>query len=154
VDERVTIGPVGFAYDAELGHRADTFLSSMWPLPYSSYKYHSAPPGRRCEESEVLPPPLQGASKFNLCRVERERERQGSEGRRTSQLIGSPRSSSSAEALPESIWVRWSFLSSSSVECGSSAGILQTPIESRLSSPSGVLGSRLVRIPMTLPQSG
>jgi hypothetical protein len=64
----------------------------------------------------------QGASKFNLCRVER--ERRGSEGLRTSRLVGSPWNSSSADTLPESVWVRRSFLSSSSIECGSSAGIL------------------------------
>jgi hypothetical protein len=46
----------------------------------------------------------QGASKFNLCRVER--ERRGFEGWRTSQLFGSPQSSSSVEALPESIRVQ------------------------------------------------
>jgi hypothetical protein len=27
--------------------------SSATALPYSSYKYHSAPPGKKCEESEV-----------------------------------------------------------------------------------------------------
>jgi hypothetical protein len=58
------------------------------------------------------------------------------------------------EALPESIQVRQSFPSSSSVECGSFVGILQIPIESRLSSPSGVSGFRLVEIPTTLPRSG
>jgi hypothetical protein len=42
----------------------------------------------------------------------------------TSRLVGSPPSSSGMEALPESIQVRWSFLSHSSVECGSSAIIL------------------------------
>jgi hypothetical protein len=30
--------------------------SSARALPYSSYKYHGAPPGRKCEESEVEPP--------------------------------------------------------------------------------------------------
>jgi hypothetical protein len=50
--------------------------------------------------------------------------RPSSEGRRTSQLIGTPQSSSSMEALPEFIWVRWSFPSSSLVKCGSSARIL------------------------------
>jgi hypothetical protein len=58
------------------------------------------------------------------------------------------------EALPESIQVRQSFPSSSSVECGSFVGILRIPIESRLSSPSGVSGFRLVKRPTTLPQSG
>jgi hypothetical protein len=46
------------------------------------------------------------------------------------------------------------FLSSSSVECGSSARILWIPIENELSSPSGISGFQLVRIPTTLPQSG
>jgi hypothetical protein len=92
------------------------------------------------------------APKFNLCRVER--ERWGSEGWRTSRLVGSPRSSSSAKALPESVQIRWSFSSSSSVECGSSTGILWIPTESWLSSPSGVSGSQLVGIRTTLPQSG
>jgi hypothetical protein len=63
------------------------------------------------------------------------RERQGFEGRRTSQLVGSPRSSSSAEALLESIQVQRSFLS-------------------RLSSPSSVSRFWLVEIPTTLPRSG
>jgi hypothetical protein len=72
----------------------------------------------------------------------------------TSRLVGSPRSSSSMEALPESIQVRQSFLSSSSVECGSSTGILLIPTESQFSSPSGVLRFWLVGIPMTLPRSG
>jgi hypothetical protein len=69
-------------------------------------------------------------------------------------LVKSPRSSSSVEALLESIWLRQSFLSSSSVECGSSTGILWILTESWLSSPSGVLGFWLVGIPVTLPQSG
>jgi hypothetical protein len=47
-----------------------------------------------------------------------------------------------------------SFLSSSSVECGSSVGILWILTERWLLSPSGVLGSRLIGIPTTLPQSG
>jgi hypothetical protein len=50
------------------------------------------------------------------------------------------------EALPESVRVQWDFLSSSSVECGSSAKILRILIENRLSSPSSVLESRLVGI--------
>jgi hypothetical protein len=58
------------------------------------------------------------------------------------------------EALPESVCVWWSFPSSSSVECGSSAEILQISTESLLLSPSGVSGSRLVKIPTTLPRSG
>jgi hypothetical protein len=70
----------------------------------------------------------------------------GFEGWRTSRLVASPPSSSSEEGLPESIWVRRSFSSSSSVECGSSAKVLRILIENRLSSPSGVLESRLVRI--------
>jgi hypothetical protein len=58
------------------------------------------------------------------------------------------------EALLESIWVWWSFLSSSSIKCRSSARILWIPTESRLSSPSSVSGFWLVMIPATLPQSG
>jgi hypothetical protein len=77
------------------------------------------------------------ALKFILCRLEG--ERRGSEGWKTSRHVGSPQSSSSAEALPEFIRVRWSFPSSSSVECRSSIRILQILIENRLSSPSGVL---------------
>jgi hypothetical protein len=50
------------------------------------------------------------------------------------------------KALPESIRVRQSFMNSSSVECRSSARILRIPTENRLSSPSGVLESRLVGI--------
>jgi hypothetical protein len=50
------------------------------------------------------------------------------------------------EALLESIQVRRSFLSSSAVECRSSAEFLQIPIENRLSSPSSVLESWLVEI--------
>jgi hypothetical protein len=69
-------------------------------------------------------------------------------------LSACPRSSLSTEALPESVRVRWSFLSSSSVECGSSARILQILTENRHSNPSGVLGFRLVGIPVTLPRSG
>jgi hypothetical protein len=57
------------------------------------------------------------------------------------------------EALSKSIWVRWSFLSSGLVECGSSARILRIPIESRPSSLSSVLGFRLVGIPTILPRS-
>jgi hypothetical protein len=94
------------------------------------------------------------APKFILCRVERERERWGFEGRRTSRLVGSPRSSLSVEALSGSIRVWRSFLSSSSVEYWSSAGILRILTERRLSSPSGVSGFWLVGIPATLPQSG
>jgi hypothetical protein len=45
-------------------------------------------------------------------------------------------------------------LGSSLLECGSSAGILWILIESLCSSPSGVSGFRLVRIPKTLPRSG
>jgi hypothetical protein len=48
---------------------------------------------------------------------------------------------------------RWSFLSYSSAECGSSAGILRIPMESRLLSPSGISGFGLVGIHTTLPQS-
>jgi hypothetical protein len=77
----------------------------------------------------------------------------GSNGRRTSRLLESPWSSSRAEALPKSIWVRPSFLISNSVECRSSARILWIPAESQLSSPSSVSGFRLVRIPAILPWS-
>jgi hypothetical protein len=83
-----------------------------------------------------------------------ERERWGSEGRRTSRLIGSPQSSSSVRALSESVWVRWSFPNSRSIECGSSTGILWILTESQFLSPSGVLGFWLVGIPMTLSRSG
>jgi hypothetical protein len=82
------------------------------------------------------------------------REKWSSEGRRTPRLVGSPHSSSSVEALSKYVWVWWSFPSSCSVECGSSAGIMQILMESRLSSPSGVSGFWLVRIPKTLAQSG
>jgi hypothetical protein len=78
----------------------------------------------------------------------------GSEGWRTSLLVGGPWRSSSVEALIESIQFQQSFPSSSLFECGSSVGILWIPTGSRLSSPSGVLGFWLVRIPTTLPQSG
>jgi hypothetical protein len=71
----------------------------------------------------------------------------------TSQLAGSPQNSSSAEAMTEYVRDQWSFLSFSSVESGSSTRIMWILTESRLSSPSGVLGFRLVGIPMTLPQS-
>jgi hypothetical protein len=56
--------------------------------------------------------------------------------------------------LPESNRLQRGFLSSSSIECGSSAWILQIPPESRPSSPSGVSGFWLVEIPMIVPQSG
>jgi hypothetical protein len=59
----------------------------------------------------------------------------------TSWLVESPPSSSSVEALPKSIRDRWSFPSSSSIECGSSVRILRILIENRLLSPSGVLES-------------
>jgi hypothetical protein len=91
------------------------------------------------------------APKFILCRVER--ERWCSEGRRTSWLVRSPRCSSSAQALPKSVWARWSFLRSGSIECGSSIRILRTLTESLLSSPSCVSGFGLVWIFTTLPQS-
>jgi hypothetical protein len=84
------------------------------------------------------------APKFILYRVGR--ERWGSEGRRTSRLVRSHMSNSSMKALPESVWIRWSFPSSSSVDCGSSAGILWIPTENWLSSPSCVVESQLVRI--------
>jgi hypothetical protein len=69
-------------------------------------------------------------------------------------LVESPQSSSSTEALSESVRVQWSFLSSSLIERGSSARILRILTERRLPSPSGVSGFRLVGIPMTLAQSG
>jgi hypothetical protein len=78
----------------------------------------------------------------------------GSEGRRTFRLVGTPRSSSSMEALPESIQVQQSFPSSSSVKCGSSTGILWILTESQLSSPSGVSELWLVGMPTTLTWSG
>jgi hypothetical protein len=58
------------------------------------------------------------------------------------------------DALPESIRVRRSFPSSSSVKCRSSTKILWIPTESRLLSPSGVSGFRVVGIPTALPRSG
>jgi hypothetical protein len=58
------------------------------------------------------------------------------------------------EVLSESIWVRRSFPSSSSVKCRSSAEIIWILIESQLSSPFGVSGFWFVGIPTTLPQSG
>jgi hypothetical protein len=82
------------------------------------------------------------------------RERRGFEGRRTSWLVGCPQSSLSTEALPQSIRVRWSFLSSGLIKCGSSTRILWILTESRLSNPSGVPGFRVVGIPATLPRSG
>jgi hypothetical protein len=71
-----------------------------------------------------------------------------------SRLVRSPQSSSSAEALSESIRNRWSFLSSSSVNYGSFTGILRIQTENLLLSPSGVLRFQRVRIPTILPQSG
>jgi hypothetical protein len=56
--------------------------------------------------------------------------------------------------MSESVRVRRSFPSSSSVECGSFAEILRIPSKSRLSSPSGVSGFRLIGIPVTLRWSG
>jgi hypothetical protein len=56
----------------------------------------------------------------------------------TSWLVGSPRSGSRAKALPEFIRVQRSFLSSSLVECGNSAGILT---ENQFLSSSSVLES-------------
>jgi hypothetical protein len=70
----------------------------------------------------------------------------GFEGRRTSRLAGSPRSSSRAETLPESIWIQRSLSSSSLIKCRSSVEILRIPTENRISSPSDVLESWLVRI--------
>jgi hypothetical protein len=83
------------------------------------------------------------APKFILCRVEREVR---SEGRRTSRHVRSPPTSSSVEAVQESVRVRQSFPSSSSVECGSFVRILWILTENWLSNPSGVLESRLVGI--------
>jgi hypothetical protein len=48
--------------------------------------------------------------------------------------------------MPKSIRVRQSFLISSLVECGSSAGILRILTQNRLSSCSGVLESWHVKI--------
>jgi hypothetical protein len=62
----------------------------------------------------------------------------------TSWHVGSPLSSSSVEALPESVWVRRNFLSSSSVMCGSCTGILWILTENWLLSSSGVSESWLV----------
>jgi hypothetical protein len=66
----------------------------------------------------------------------------------------SSRSSSSVEALPKSVRVRWSFLSSSSIKCGSSTGILRILAEPTLESLwcIGVLAYR--DYPTTLPRSG
>jgi hypothetical protein len=50
------------------------------------------------------------------------------------------------EVLPESIQAGRSFLSSSSVKCGSCNRILQILTENQLFSPSGVFESRLVGI--------
>jgi hypothetical protein len=58
------------------------------------------------------------------------------------------------EPLLESVQVQRSFPSSSSVEYRSSAGSLQIPTESRLSSPSCVSRFWLVGRPATLPWSG
>jgi hypothetical protein len=59
------------------------------------------------------------------------------------------------KALPESVRVRWNFLSSSSVECGSSAGILRITIENQLSESFWCIGVQACQdYPMTLPQSG
>jgi hypothetical protein len=124
-------------------------LDKWPPKPYFRPKHRLNPPintpyssqqigWRKCEFS------FQSSSKFSSSRVER--QRWGSEGRRTSRLVGTPWSSLGVEALLESIWDRWSFLSSSSIECRSSVGILQILTEDRLSSPSGVLDSRLVGI--------
>jgi hypothetical protein len=124
--------------------------SSARTPPYSSYKYHGAPPVESVKKVRFSPPP-KGLT--NSIFVE-ERERRGSEGRRTSRLVESPRSSLSAEALPESVRVRWSFLSSGSVECGCSAKILCISTESRPLSSSSVSRFQLVRIPVTLPRSG
>jgi hypothetical protein len=78
------------------------------------------------------------ALKFILCRVEREARFWGLED---FWHVGSPPSSSSVKAVPESIRVRQSFLSSSSVKCRSSTKILWILIENWLLSPSGVFES-------------
>jgi hypothetical protein len=83
--------------------------SSARGPPYSSYKYHGAPPVESVKKVRFSPPPK--GLPYSI--IVESRERWGSEGRRTSQLVGSPQSSSSMEALPKSIRVRWSFLSSS-----------------------------------------
>jgi hypothetical protein len=46
--------------------------SSVRAPPYSTYKYHGAPLAESVKKVRFSPLP-QGASKFNLCRVERER---------------------------------------------------------------------------------
>jgi hypothetical protein len=79
----------------------------------------------------------QGASKFNLYRVEWEARFGG--------LKDFPACQESLEYLERgsSTGIRSGsmvFLSSSSVKCGSSARILRIPTESQLSSPSGVWG--------------
>jgi hypothetical protein len=129
---------------------APNYLKLAVEILLTSYKYPPYLPW--CRVWRKLGLASYSATKVILCRVER--ERRGFEGLRTSQIVESAQSSSSTKALPESIRVRWSFSSSSSVECGSSTRILWIPIERRLSSPSSVSGSRLVGIPMTLPQSG
>jgi hypothetical protein len=115
----------------------------------TSYKYRPYPPRWKVRRKWGLA--SYSAPMFILYRVEREARLWGW---RTSQFVASPRSSSSAKALPESVWTQWRFLRSSSVECRSSARILHILTESRLPSPSGVSGSWLVGIPMTLPWSG
>jgi hypothetical protein len=85
-------------------------------LTHSSYKYPHIPLCVR----EIRKWGLASYSgpKFILCRVERQVRFWG---RRTSQLVGCPPSSLSMEALPESVRVRWCFMSYSSIECRSSA---------------------------------
>jgi hypothetical protein len=110
----------------KLGRSATLADRPAWQVP---------PPEPHFQPKHQINPSINtpySAPKFILCRVERE---EGSEGRRTSWPVRSPRSSSSAEALPESVRIQRSFSSSSSVEWRSSAGIPWIPTESRLLIP-------------------
>jgi hypothetical protein len=111
-------------------------LKSMVELTHYSYKYPHSPFG----EIEIRKWGLASYSalKFILCRVEREARFWGLED---FWHVGSPPSSSSVKAVPESIRVRQSFLSSSSVKCRSSTKIMWILIKNWLLSPSGVFES-------------
>jgi hypothetical protein len=115
-------------------------LKLVLEILLTSYKYPPYP--LSLEEIRKWGLASYSAPKFILCTIER--ERWGSEGQRTSRLGGTPLSSSSVEALPESVLDRRSFPSSSSIECGSSVGILWISTENWLSSPSGALESQIV----------
>jgi hypothetical protein len=108
------------------------YAPNLWPEPRLTPPINTTvlPSAESVTKVRISPPPHQGASKFNLCRVEREARF------RTSQLVGSPWSSSSAEALPESIQDQRGFLSSSLIECGSSVEILRILTEPTLESLS------------------